>query len=176
MSRTRRLILAASQFANERGVYLGRRSTRVHAALYRRTAGRVGGHLPGFPEARIALVDHVGRRSGTRRSAPLIFIAEGEAVVVAASKAGQPTDPSWLHNLVAGPETTVQIGPEVRSVRARLASGEERQRLWPKLVAIYPGFDFFQRSAGDRQIPVVVLDPVRRSQTGQPASSIQRSG
>lgn|GEM_PF-162095 len=156
-----RLILSASQLANERGLYLGRRSTRVHVALYRRTGGRLGAHLPGAPTARIALVDHVGRKSGRRRTSPLIFVSDGDAVVVAASKAGQPTNPSWFHNLVANPETTVQVGAEVRGVRARLAEGDERERLWAKLDAAYPAFDFYRRHAGDRQIPVVVLEPHR---------------
>jgi F420H(2)-dependent quinone reductase len=161
VTRRGRLVRGISELANARGIYLGRRSTRVHAALYRRTGGRLGGHLPGFPEARIALVDHVGRKSGVRRIAPLMFVADGDAVVVAASKAGQPTHPSWFHNLMASPDTSVQVGPEVRSVRARLASDEERERLWSQLVAIYPGFDFYRRNAGERQIPVVVLDPRR---------------
>ena len=160
MSIGRRLELGVSQFANKRGLYLGARSTRVHVALYRRTGGRLGGHIPGFPEARIALVDHIGRKSGVRRSAPLICLEEGEAVVVAASKAGQPANPAWFHNLMSRPDTTVQIGPEVRRAHARVAAGVERERLWSKLVATYPGFDFFQRSAGERQIPVVVLDPI----------------
>jgi len=156
-----RLILSASQLANERGLYLGRRSTRVHVALYRRTGGRLGAHLPGFPTARIALVDHVGRKTGRRRTSPLIFVSDGDAVVIAASKAGQPTHPSWFHNLIANPETTVQVGAEVRSVRARLTEGDERERLWAKLDAAYPAFDFYRRNAGDRQIPVVVLKPRR---------------
>lgn len=154
-----RITAATSQFVNERGLYLGRRSTRLHVALYRRSGGRLGNHLPGWPGARIALLDHRGARSGRRRTSPLMYAEVGEAIVVAASKAGQPTNPAWFHNLVAHPDTTVQIGAESRPVRARVAAGEERQRLWARLVACYPGYEFYRRHAGGREIPVVVLDP-----------------
>ena len=154
-----RLTAAASQSANRRGVYMGRRSTRLHVALYRRTGGRIGGHLPGWPEARIVLVDHVGAKSGRRRTSPVMFHRDGDSVVVAASKAGQPTNPGWFHNLLAHPDTTIQIGDEVTEVRARLAGGEERDRLWAGFVEFFPGYEFFREHAGERTIPVVVLDP-----------------
>jgi deazaflavin-dependent oxidoreductase (nitroreductase family) len=153
-----RLQLALMQFANKRGVYLGRRSTRIHTALYRWTKGRLGGHVPGFPGARIALVDHVGAKSGIHRTSPLICFEDAGRVVVTASKAGQPTNPNWFHNLMAHPETTVQVGGEVQDVRARVASDEERERLWPRFVAIYPAFEFYERNARGRQIPVVILE------------------
>src|SRR6185436_20129586 len=94
-----RLSDGGSQFGAARGIYLGRRSTKLHVALYRLSRGRLGGHVPGWPQARIALVDHVGARSGKARSSPLIFVADGETVAVAAAKAGQPTHPAWFHNL-----------------------------------------------------------------------------
>jgi len=154
-----RLTAASSQFANKRGVYLGRRSTKIHVALYRRSGGKIGGHLPGWPEARIALVDHRGAKSGTKRTSPLMYHDEGDAVAVVASKAGQPTHPAWFHNLKANPDTTVQIGSEVREVRARVATDEERDRLWPKFLAFYPGYEFFRRNAKGRKIPIVILEP-----------------
>jgi deazaflavin-dependent oxidoreductase (nitroreductase family) len=154
-----RLAASASEFANKRGVYMGRRATKVHVAVYRRTGGRVGGHFPGLPEARILLLDHVGAKSGQRRTSPLMYHVEGEVVAVAASKAGQPTHPAWLHNLEAKPDTTVQLGSALRDVRARVASGEERDRLWPKFVALYPGYDFYQRNAKGRKIPIVLFEP-----------------
>jgi len=150
---------SSSQFINKRGIYLGRRSTKPHVALYRRSGGRLGGHIPGWPGARIALIDHVGARSGVKRTTPVMYFEDGDAIVVMASKAGQPTNPAWFHNLVANPETTVQIGPAVREVRARVAEGEERDRLWAQFVAIYPGSDFYRRNAQGRQIPIIVLDP-----------------
>jgi deazaflavin-dependent oxidoreductase (nitroreductase family) len=154
-----RLTAGISQFANKRGVYLGRRSTKLHVALYRRSGGRLGGHLPGWPRARILLLDHTGAKSGLRRTSPLMYHEEGSVVAVAASKAGQPTHPAWFHNLKAHPDTTIQVGWVVRDVRARVATDEERARLWPEFVAFYPGYDFFQRHAGAREIPVVILDP-----------------
>jgi deazaflavin-dependent oxidoreductase (nitroreductase family) len=154
-----KLTAATSQLANERGVYAGRRTARIHVALYRRSGGRIGGHVPGWPQARIALVDHVGARSGTRRTSPLMYKEDGGAVVVVASKAGQPTHPAWFHNLRANPDTTVQIGSSVRAVRARVAGDEERERLWPEFVAFYPGYEFYRRNAKGRKIPIVILDP-----------------
>jgi deazaflavin-dependent oxidoreductase (nitroreductase family) len=160
-----RLAISSSQFANRRGLYLGRRSAKIHVALYRWTGGRIGGHLPGLPAARVVLVDHVGAKSGMRRTSPVMYAAEDELVAVVASKAGQPTHPAWFHNLVAHPETTIQIGSEVREVRARVATDEERDRWWPKLRAIYPGYDFFQSLAKDRKLPVVILEPRERPST-----------
>jgi deazaflavin-dependent oxidoreductase (nitroreductase family) len=154
-----RFTASASQFVNRRGIYLGRRSTRVHAALYRRSGGRIGGHLPGWPEARIALVDHTGARTGARRTSPLMYLEQGDLVAVVASKAGQPTNPAWFHNLRANPETTIQIGSDVRRVHARVATDEERDRLWPQFVAFYPGYEFYRRHAQGRRIPIVILEP-----------------
>jgi F420H(2)-dependent quinone reductase len=153
-----RLQLAVGQFASERGVYLGRRSTRVHTAIYGWTRGRLGSRVPGFRDARIALVDHVGAKSGVKRTSPLIYLEDGDDVVVVASKAGQPTSPAWFHNLMAHPDTKLQIGGEARDVRARVASDEERERLYPKFAAVYPAYDFYERHAGRRKIPVVILE------------------
>jgi len=149
----------ASQLANERGLYLGRRSTKVHVALYRWSRGRIGGHLPGWAGARVLLLDHRGAKSGTERTSPLMYHEVGDAVAVVASKAGQPTHPAWFHNVRAHPDTTVQIGSEVREVRARVATDEERDRLWPQFVAFYPGYEFFRRHAQGRTIPIVILEP-----------------
>lgn len=153
------LVASGSEFANKRGLYLGRRSTRLHVALYRRSRGRLGNHIPGWPEARIALVDHTGAKSGVKRTSPLMYLGDGESVVVMASKAGQPSHPAWFHNLRANPETTVQTGPTLRRVRARIAAPEERERLWRRFLEIYPPAEAYQRNAGARQIPIVVLDP-----------------
>jgi deazaflavin-dependent oxidoreductase (nitroreductase family) len=151
--------MATSQFANEHGVYLGRRSTRIHVALYRRSNGKLGGHLPGWRAARILLLDHVGAKSGRKRTSPLMYHDDGDVIAVVASKGGQPTHPAWFHNIRANPDTTVQIGAAVRNVHARVATDEERDRLWPKFVAFYPGYDFFQRNAQGRKIPIVMLEP-----------------
>jgi len=154
-----RLTASTSQFGNKHGFYLGRRLTRIHVAVYRRSRGRVAGHLPGWPEARIVLVDHVGATTGRARTSPLMYHEDGSSIVVAATKGGQPTNPAWFHNLMANPETTIQVGPETREVRARRATDQECDRLWPEFVAFYPGYEFFRTHAGDRQIPIVILEP-----------------
>jgi deazaflavin-dependent oxidoreductase (nitroreductase family) len=153
------LTASSSQLANKHGIYLGRRGAKIHVALYRWSGGKIGGHLPGWPAARIALVDHTGAKSGAKRTSPLMYCEDGDAIAVVASKAGQPTHPAWFHNLKANPDTTIQIGSVVRGVLARVASDEERNRLWPKFVAFYPGYDFYQRNAKGRKIPIVILDP-----------------
>jgi F420H(2)-dependent quinone reductase len=154
-----RITASTSQLANKYGLYLGRRSTKIHVALYRRTGGKVGGRLPGWPEARILLLDHTGAKSGVRRTSPVIYHEDGEAVAIAASKAGQPTHPAWFHNVKANPHTTIQIGSAIRHVRARVATDQERSRLWPEFVAAYPGYEFYERHAKERKIPVVILEP-----------------
>jgi F420H(2)-dependent quinone reductase len=153
------LVASASEFANKRGLYLGRRSATLHVALYRRTQGRIGNHIPGWPDARIALVDHTGAKSGVERTSPVMYMRDGDSVVLMASKAGQPSHPAWYHNLRANPETTVQTGPTVREVRAKIAGPEERARLWDRFLDLYPPAEAYQRNAGARQIPIVVLEP-----------------
>jgi deazaflavin-dependent oxidoreductase (nitroreductase family) len=159
MSLFGRFTLVSSEFINKRGLYAGRRSTKIHVAIYRRTGGKMGGTLPGWPQLRICLVDHTGAKSGTKRTSPLMYHEHGDAIVVAGTKAGQPSHPAWYHNLMANPDTTIQIGSEVRKVHARLATDEERDRLWEKMVEIYPGYNFYERNAKGRKIPVVILDP-----------------
>jgi deazaflavin-dependent oxidoreductase (nitroreductase family) len=111
-----RLVVSTSQFANKHGVYLGRCSSKIHVALYRNSGGKFGGYVPGWPAARILLLEHTGARSGVRRVSPLIYYEEGGVVAVAASKGGQPTHPAWFHNLIAHPETRTQVGARTRSV------------------------------------------------------------
>jgi len=158
MSLLARVVMAGSRFANKRGVYMGRRATKIHVAVYRLSRGRVGNHLPGLPGARILLLDHTGAKTKVRRTSPVMYYEDGDLIAVAASQAGQPTNPAWFHNLRANPDTSIQVGGEKRYVRARLASDEERDRLWPQFVALCPDYEFWQRLAGDRKIPIVILD------------------
>lgn len=104
------------------------------------------------------LLDHVGAKSGTRRTSPLVYIADGANVVLVASKGGYPRNPGWFHNLQAHPDTTVQIGSTRRPVRARVATPAERERLWPKAVATYGGYADYQARTR-RLIPLVILAP-----------------
>lgn len=159
MSLLGRFTLTSSELINKRGLYAGRRSTRVHVAIYRITRGKLGGNLPGWPRPRVALIDHIGAKTGIKRTSPLMYHEHGVAIVVAGTKGGQPSHPAWFHNLMANPDTIIQIGSEVREVRARLATDEERDQLWKKMVAVFPGYDFYERNAKGRKIPVVILDP-----------------
>jgi F420H(2)-dependent quinone reductase len=134
---------------------------RAQVWLYRRTNGRVGGKWrigAGFRKpVPTLLLDHVGRRSGTRFTVPLLYLVDGPDLVVVASQGGMSTHPQWYRNLLARPDTQVQVGAELRRVRARVASPAERDRLWPLLVELYADFASY-RSWTDREIPVVVLE------------------
>jgi deazaflavin-dependent oxidoreductase (nitroreductase family) len=123
---------------------------------FRANAGVVGGPFEGTP---LLLLHHVGARTGTARINPVAYQQVGSSWAVFASKAGAPTNPDWYHNLVAHPEVTIEVGTETRRVRARVAEGEERARIWTGQKERHPGFaDYEQKTT--RTIPVVVLDPL----------------
>jgi len=127
----------------------------AHTFAYRATRGVVGHRFPGTPP--MLLLDHVGAKSGQRRTSPLVYIRDGDAVVIVASKGGHPKHPGWFHNLKANPDTVVQIGSERRSVRARVATAAERPRLWDAAVRAYEGYRGYQQRT-EREIPLVVLE------------------
>lgn len=127
-----------------------------HTAIYRATNGRIGHRVPGAPP--MLLLDHVGAKSGTRRTSPLVYGKDGQSLVLVASKGGFPRNPAWFHNLRANPDTTVQVGSRRSNVHARVAEGEERARLWPLMVGVYPGYESYRRRT-EREIPLVVLEP-----------------
>lgn len=135
---------------------------KVQVWLYRRTNGRVGGTWrigAGFRKpVPTLLLDHVGRKSGTQFTTPLLYLLDGPNVVVVASQGGMRKHPQWYLNLRATPEAQVQIKEELRLVRARVATPEERAALWPRLVGLYADFDSYQAWT-DREIPVVILEP-----------------
>ena len=129
---------------------------RGHAAIYRATGGRIGGRLPGLPP--MLLLDHVGAKSGRRRTTPLVYMPDGANLLIVASKGGHPRDPGWMHNLRAHPDTEVQIAQARLPVRARAASVQERGRLWPRAVQYNPHWGrYSERTA--REIPLVLLEP-----------------
>ncbi len=130
----------------------------IHTFLYQRTGGRLGHVIPGVP-GRMLLLDHVGARSGTKRTSPLLYVEDGADVVVVASKGGFPKHPAWYHNLIANPDVTVQIGSERRAVHARVATPEERPRLWALAVEAYHGYEDYAARSKGREIPLVVLEP-----------------
>ena len=134
------------------------RAAGLHTRAYRATGGRIGRRIPGVPGS-MCLLDHVGAKSGIKRTTPLLYVRDGKDVVLVASKGGFPKHPAWLHNLKANPETTVQVGGERLDVRARVATPEERQRLWPMAEKAWPGFRPSQKRSQGREIPMVVLEP-----------------
>jgi deazaflavin-dependent oxidoreductase (nitroreductase family) len=121
---------------------------------FRASGGKVGGQFEGAP---MLLLHTTGARSGAERVNPLVYQAVDHDLVVFASKGGAPTHPDWYHNLLADPEATVEVGTDTVAVRARVAEGDERERIWAHQKEIMPGFADYEAGT-DRQIPVVVLE------------------
>lgn len=124
-------------------------------AEFRAHGGRVGGPFEGAP---LLLLTSTGAKSGERRTTPVMYLPDGERMVIFASKAGAPDNPAWYHNLIADPAASVEVGTRTLDVRARVASGEERERLYERQAKLYPQFEDYQQKT-TRQIPVVVLEP-----------------
>ena len=129
--------------------------SRIHAAAYRATRGRVGARLV---DNDMLLLTTSGRRSGRRRTVPLLYLRDGRRYVVIASYGGRDHHPDWYLNLGSDPDAEVRVGARRIPVRAVTASREERERLWPRVVAAYDGYRAYQGRT-DREIPVVLLDP-----------------
>ena len=137
--------------------------SKAQVLAFRLTNGRIGSTWrigAGFRKpVPILLLEHVGRKSGSVFTAPLLYLENGPDLVIVASQGGLPKNPQWYANLVAHPETQVHLPREKgRPVRARVTAAEERAELWPRLVELYADFDTYA-SWADREIPVVVLEP-----------------
>jgi deazaflavin-dependent oxidoreductase (nitroreductase family) len=133
-----------------------RRVMAGHTLVYRASGGVIGHKLPGAPPT--LLLTHVGAKSGQKRISPLSYTkGDGDDLVLVASKGGYPKNPAWFHNLKAHPDTEVQVGREHRPVHARVATPEERERLWPRVVENYSGYAEYQKRT-DRLIPLVILE------------------
>ena len=132
-----------------------RATSGLNTALYRLTGGKVANRMGKAP---ILLLTVAGRKSGKRRTTPLLYGRDGDNYVVIASMGGAPKHPAWYHNL-KGQEAEIQVGRTRLRVRARDAEGEERERLWALMVSLYPSYDDYQKKT-ERRIPVVVLEPV----------------
>ncbi|MGY1743258.1 MULTISPECIES: nitroreductase family deazaflavin-dependent oxidoreductase [unclassified Blastococcus] len=126
-----------------------------HVQRYRETDGEVGYIWNGVP---ILLLTTTGRKSGERRTTPLIFARDGEDYLVVASQGGAPTHPNWYLNLLADPRAEIQVRAEHIPVTGRAATEEERPRLWDVVRGPWPNYDVYQERT-DRVIPVVVLTP-----------------
>ena len=129
--------------------------TSAHAAAYRLSRGRVGGTYRGAP---VLLLHHRGRKSGRERVNPLIYVADGDDLVVVGSKGGSHKHPAWFLNLREMAETEVEMGGEKRHVKVRVATPDERERLWPKAVEVYADYAAYQERT-ERQIPLAILSP-----------------
>ena len=137
------------------GTLLTRIATRVHTRLYRWFGGAGVGQIGKAP---ILLLTVQGRRSGKRRTVPLLFVRDGANFVVVASYGGAPKHPAWYLNLVASPSVEIEVRGTHANATARTANDEERERYWPQLVALYARYEDYQERT-DRTIPVVVLEP-----------------
>jgi deazaflavin-dependent oxidoreductase (nitroreductase family) len=123
---------------------------------FRTNGGRVTGMFEGRP---VVLITTTGAKSGAKRTTPIVYTTDGDNLVIIASKGGAPTNPDWFHNVVANPDVTVELPNETFEARARVAEGDERERLWRAMADRMPNFDEYQKGT-TRQIPVVVLERV----------------
>ncbi|HEY2600158.1 MAG TPA: nitroreductase family deazaflavin-dependent oxidoreductase [Thermoleophilaceae bacterium] len=148
--------MSALRELGDRSWPLLRRAMGGHTLIYRASGGLVGHRLPFVPPT--LLLTHVGAKSGLQRVSPLSY-TEGDSddLVLVASKGGYPQNPSWFHNLKAHPDTTVQVGREHRAVHARVATAEERKRLWPRVVDNWSDYAEYQKRT-EREIPLVILE------------------
>jgi F420H(2)-dependent quinone reductase len=129
---------------------------KLNVPLYRASGGRLGGRIGKAP---VLLLTTTGRKSGQQRTAPVVYLADGERMIVIGSNAGNARVPAWALNLKAKPEAAVEVGRRKIPVRARIAEGEERADLWRKSNVQYAGFDDYEART-DRDIAVFVLEPV----------------
>lgn len=127
----------------------------IHRWLYRSSGGKLGRTFFGAP---VLLLTTTGRKTGQLRTWPLAYLHEDDRLIVIASNGGQPNDPAWYLNLRAKPYVSVQLGDHTRTMIAQTAEGDERARLWSRVVREYPAYEDYQRKT-DREIPVVILQP-----------------
>jgi len=127
----------------------------AHTGMYRRTGGKLGGQ---FAHSPVLLLTTTGRKSGTPRTTPLLYLADGDTYAIVASAGGAPTHPQWWSNLKRTPDATIEVGRRTIPVCAEEASGDEKRRLWSRLVTMYPDYAAYQRKT-TREIPVIVLRP-----------------
>ncbi len=129
---------------------------KLNIPLYRLSGGRIFGKLDRTP---VLLLTTTGRKSGQRRTAPVVYLADGQRYIVIGSNAGHANAPAWSLNLKANPDAEVEVGRKRVPVRARVAAGEERAELWRKANEQYSGFDDYEART-DRDIALFVLEPV----------------
>ena len=146
-----------SEIARRAQRLLGKVMTGTHAAIYRASDGNLAGRMFNSP---VLLLTTTGRKTGRERTNPLLYLEDGENLVVVASVGGAPKHPDWYWNLKANPETRVQIKDRTLRVRAEEAKDEEKRRLWRLVVEMYPPYEDYQQRT-QREIPVFVLRPIK---------------
>ena len=124
---------------------------------FRANGGKVGGAFDGAP---LLLLHTLGARTGQQRVNPMMYQPVAGGYAVFASKGGAPVNPDWYHNVLAHPRVAAEIGTRTVPLLARVAEGQERDQIWAAQKAAYPGFADYERKT-TRQIPVIVLEPVR---------------
>lgn len=145
---------------------------RVHPTLYRLTKGKVGGRIGALD---VIVLTTQGRRTGEPRSVALMGFDDDDRMVVCGSNAGEPQAPAWVHNLRANPRGVVQRGARVFDVVAQEAEGDERARLWERLVALDPGYVEYQARTS-RRLPLMVLCPRTSVEIGSPVAPYRVAG
>jgi deazaflavin-dependent oxidoreductase (nitroreductase family) len=123
---------------------------------FRENDGKVGGPFDGAP---LLLLTTTGAKSGELRTNPIMYLVDGDRLLVFASKSGAPTNPDWYHNIVANPTASVEVGGEHYDVNATVLTGDERDRQYARQAELYPGFAEYQEKT-TRTIPVVALERI----------------
>ncbi len=134
-----------------------RRLSRLHRVVYRMTRGVIGRRLV---RNDMLLLTTRGAQTGREHTVPLLYLRDGDTLLVIASWGGRPSHPQWYRNLLQHPDATVQVGGRRWPVRARTASPQERDVWWPRVLAAYHKYRVYQSNT-DRVIPVVFLEPRR---------------
>jgi F420H(2)-dependent quinone reductase len=133
--------------------------TTIHTFIYRSTKGAISGRMVNCP---VLLLTTKGRKTSKLRTVPLLYLADGDNLVLVASNGGATKHPTWWLNLQSNPEAQIQVKGVKQRVRAEEGSAEEKQRLWPLLTAMYPGYKRYQEIT-NRDIPVVILRTINNS-------------
>ncbi len=140
------------------GSWIIKKVGRWQATVYELTGGRLWNTFLGGP---VAVLTVVGRKSGQVRKVPLLFLKQGDDVVMTASKGGMSKLPVWYYNVAAADTVDIQVAADKKTYRMREASAEEETKLWPLLENMYPDYkEYRQRTEGVRHIPVLIFSPV----------------
>jgi deazaflavin-dependent oxidoreductase (nitroreductase family) len=129
--------------------------TKLNVWAYRASRGRIGGR---FDAAPVCILHHRGAKSGQKRETPLVYLRDGDRVVLVASMGGMPKNPAWYHNLRADPDVEIERDGRREPMTARVTDGDERTELWQKVLTVWPTYDDYQARTS-RRIPVIVCEP-----------------